>query len=379
MSRVVVLKTREAQIEKNVNQIFRLAGGIGRFIKKGEKVLVKPNFLNSKPSSTGATTNLKLLEAVVKAVLKQGATPIIGESTPVSFDAEKVFKRLRADRIAKKYKLRLVDMNKHKFRKVKLKNSLALKEILVSSLVFECDKLINLPVLKTHTQTTITLGMKNLMGCLPGNEKSKLHLAGISQGVVDLCTVIKPTFTIIDGIIGMEGAGPSNGKPKRMNLLIGSDDLLASEIVGARIMGFNPRNIRHIEMAEARGIGEHDEKKIEIIGASIGKVRKKFSFPMINISILFGRLYAGHLPIILSKLGIDVNKVAQKVYDYLVPYPEFLDNCQRCERCIINCPGRALEIEGKPKPALDKKKCIKCYVCDEVCMYNSVKVNKRDS
>lgn len=389
-SKVVVIRAKEGKIEERVNKLFSLAGGVDRFVRRGEKVLIKPNFLNSKPSSTGCTTSLELLEAILKIVVRQGATPVIAESTPVSFDTMKVFKRLRVDRLAEKYNARLVDMNKYKARKVKLKNSLVLKEVLVSEIVFECDKLINLPVMKTHTQTTITLGMKNLMGCLPGNEKSKLHLAGISQGIVDICTVIKPDFTIIDGIIGMEGAGPSNGKPKRMNLLIGSEDLVACEFVGARIMGFEPLSIRHISLAKeklrsCRGGGRSgfskyfDEADIEVIGEKISKVKNKFSFPVLNVSVIFGKLYAGHLPLMLSKLGVDVNRLAEMVYDLLVPYPVFLDSCRKCKRCVVNCPASALTLNyGAHKPLLDRKKCIKCYVCDEVCLYNCVKVKRRN-
>ncbi len=377
-SKVVVLRTTEKQIEQHVNKIFKLAGGIEHYIQKGDKVLIKPNFLAPKKSSTGTTTNLSIIEAVIKAVLKQKAIPIVGEGGPISFDTEQTFKRLGMDRIAHKYHVKLIDTNKYPCKTVKIKDHIQAKEILVSKLVFEVDKIIDLPVLKTHTLTTVTLGMKNLKGCLPGNEKLRFHKLGVSGCVVDLCTIIKPTFTIIDGIVGMEGAGPTNGKPKRMNLLIGSGDLLASEIIGAKIMGFNPYSITHIRLSKDKGIGEYDLRKIKVLGEKVEKVKSKFSFPIINLNKVFSSILLGRMPLFFSRHGVDVTKIANSMYKYFLPYPFFIDKCTGCARCIINCPEKAIKFKGKLDPIIDRKKCIKCYVCDEVCIYDNVRIKGRE-
>ncbi|MBN2052016.1 DUF362 domain-containing protein [Candidatus Woesearchaeota archaeon] len=376
MSSVVVLKTGEREVEKNIKKMFILAGGADRFIKKGDKVLIKPNCLNSKPSSTGCTTDLRIIEAVVKIVLKQGAIPIIAEASPISFDTTHIFRQLGIKKLAEKYNARLVDMNKYAFIKVKVENPVVLKKVAVSKLVFETDKIINLPVMKTHVLTTVSLGMKNLMGCVSGEQKLRLHEVGVCEGVVDICQIIKPAFTIIDGIIAMEGAGPSNGKPKRMNLLVGSDDVLAADIVACQIMGFNPHSMKFVKSAANHDIGEYELGKIKIIGASLSRVKSRFSFPRLNISRIAGTvLLKSFIPLIRAS-GIDVNKLAKRISESMRPHPEFLDNCKRCKRCVVNCPEKALVLDQHhhAKPKLDKKKCIKCYVCDEVCLYGAVKI-----
>jgi uncharacterized protein (DUF362 family)/ferredoxin len=377
MAKVIILKTDESQVEHNINQIFKLAGGIEKFIKPGDKVLLKPNFLNPKKSSTGCTTSPAVIEAVVKAVLKQGAIPIIGESSPVSFDTDLTFKRLGIDKIARRHRISLIDLNKYSSRIVKVKEPLRMKRIRVSDMVFEVDKIINLPVMKTHSLTTISLGMKNLMGCVPGVEKLVLHRVGMHEAIVDLASVIKPTFTIIDAIIAMEGMGPANGKARRMNLLIGSDDLLASEIIGARIMGANPYQLKYIQLSKGKDIGEYDIEKIEVVGANLSDVKRKFSLPSSKASGVFSSLVLGTIPLAIARSGIDISRPAQKLYDFMRSYPEFIDTCKRCRRCVLNCPEKALTLNHHPKPLLDKKKCIKCYVCDEVCIYNSVRVKRK--
>jgi ferredoxin len=219
--------------------------------------------------------------------------------------------------------------------------------------------------------------MKNLKGCLSGEEKLRFHKLGVSQAIVDLSTVVKPTFTIIDGIVGMEGAGPSNGKPIRMNLLLGSDDLLALEIIGAKVMGFNPYSIQHINLSKHKGIGEYDIRKIKVLGARVADVRKKFSFPLINLNKWIGSFFTGRAGILvslISKSGVDVSKLAPRIINHFRPYPEFMDLCSGCAKCIINCPEKALRFQSPKIMGLNKEKCIKCYVCDEVCIYGNVRI-----
>jgi len=374
MSDVVVLKTDEDTVERNVVKMFDMAGGVDKYILSGDRVLIKPNFLGPKKSSTGTTTDLGILESLIKLVLGRNATPIIGEGVPIVYDVDTTFKRVGVHRLAEKYGIELVNMDRYPHEVVRFDHPVVLKEIPVSRLVFEVDRIINVPVMKTHTQTTVTLGMKNLKGCVPGKHKLTLHRLGVSEGVVDLNTVVKPTFTVIDGIVGMEGNGPMNGRPKRMNLLVGSDDVLALEIVGAKIMGFDPYTIRHIYLARDKGIGEYDLKNIRVLGEPIDAVRSEFSFPMLNTKKWLGPLLFNCVIPMLARVGLDVTACARWTYDRFTPYPTFGDRCTGCGKCIKNCPEGAIRFAGEKRPVVDKKKCIKCYVCDEVCMAGNVEV-----
>ena len=373
MSDVVVLKTSDDAVEQTVGKLFEMAGGIGQYVSAGERVLVKPNFLAPKKSATGVTTDLRVIEAVVKMVLDQNAIPVVGEGVPIAFDADITFKRLGMTRLADKYGIELVNMDQYPSEIVTIEDAMVLKEIPISRLVFEVDKIINVPVMKTHSQTTVTLGMKNLKGCVSGKHKLTAHRLGLSKAVVDLNTVIKPTFTVMDAIECMEGNGPTNGRPKRMDLLLGSDDVLALEIVAAKVMGVDPYTVRHIQLARDKGIGEYEFDNVRVLGASIDEVKSEFLMPTTKKNRWLGALVVRLIPM-LERCGLDMTNIAQRVYERLLPYPAFIDKCTGCGKCLVNCPEQAISFESEKHPVIDKNRCIKCYVCDEVCMFGNVKI-----
>jgi uncharacterized protein (DUF362 family)/NAD-dependent dihydropyrimidine dehydrogenase PreA subunit len=377
-SKVIILKTKEDEIAANVAKLFEPFGGIGAFIKPGEKVVIKPNLIVPKPSSTGVTTDLRIVEAVVKLVQAQGAEAIVAEGVPFTFNVETTFRQLGYEMLIKKYGIKLINMDTYKPTIIQIKDGLVLKDLKVSGILLEADKIINLPIMKTHTQTNITLGMKNLKGFICGAEKLKLHNRGISEGIVDVNTFIKPAFTIIDAIVCLEGNGPTNGQPKRMDLLLASNDILALEIIGCRVMSFDPYSVKHIQLAKHKNIGQYDESKITVIGNQVDEVKSKFNVPLIKTSKWLGPLFLGTILPLLSKMGVDISGVSQRLNRIGRQYPEFLGHCTACSKCIINCPQKAISFHGKANPVVDKKKCIKCYVCDEVCVFNNISVTKKE-
>ncbi len=377
MSDVVVLKTSDDDVEQTVRTLFEMTGGIGKYVSAGERVLVKPNFLAPKKSATGVTTDLRVIEAVVKTVLDQNAIPVVGDGVPIAFDADITFKRLGMTRLADKYGIELVNMDQYPSEIVTIEDALVLNEIPISKLVFEVDKIINVPVMKTHSQTTVTLGMKNLKGCVPGAHKLTAHRLGVSKAVVDLNTVIKPTFTGMDAIECMEGNGPTNGQLKRMDLLLGSDDVLALEIVAAKVMGLDPYIVRHIRLARDKGIGEYRFDNIRVLGAGIDEVRSDFLIPATKVNRWFSALLLGRLIPMLERCGLDMTNIAQRVYERFLPYPAFTGKCTGCGKCVLTCPEQAISFENEKHPVIDKNRCIKCYVCDEVCMFGNVKIGGR--
>jgi uncharacterized protein (DUF362 family) len=128
--------------------------------------------------------------------------------------------------------------------------------------------------LKTHMSTKVTLGMKNMFGLLPDKFKGKYHAKGISKVVVDINTVLKPALTVIDGFVGMEGKGPTDGTPVKMDLIIAGKDVVATDATAARVMGFEPMEISHIRTAARKGLGNIDN--IEIVGSKLDDVKQVF-------------------------------------------------------------------------------------------------------
>jgi uncharacterized protein (DUF362 family) len=276
---------------------------IGGFkVRGGEKVLVKPN-LSFPFEVTGATnTKAETVEEVVKALLREGAKPIIGEGAAYPYSSKIAFKSSGMIRLAKKYGVPLVNLNKDKIEIIKLKNPLILKEVHLARTVVECTTIISVAKLKCHFYPIVTLGLKNMVGVLPGIYKHQLHhkfKPGYSWGkaisqyfedlfsmrrdrerlnraVVDLCTIAAPTYTLVDGTTALEGAGPTFGRCINANLILAGNDPVATDVVAAYLMGYEPEQIPIIRYAYQIGLGEIDLNKIELVGGNPQELRMHF-------------------------------------------------------------------------------------------------------
>jgi uncharacterized protein (DUF362 family) len=240
-------------------------------LPKEKPVLIKPNYINARHPSTGITTDSRVIEGVVK-FLKQHHVKdvIIGEGSGFA-DTFEAFQVAGVDAIAEKWNVKLVDLNKDEFVEVKPANPLALKTVKIAKTVLE-STIISVPKLKLHRLARVTLSLKNMMGAV--TPKGAIHNP-LSEKIVDLVSIIKPSVAVIDGIIAGEGHETS-GNPVEMNLVIAGTDPVAVDAVGAAVMGIPPDKVKHLRLAEERGLGTCDLKQIEILGEPIDKVKKKF-------------------------------------------------------------------------------------------------------
>lgn len=155
-----------------------------------------------------------------------------------------------------------------------------MKELRVAKIIREVDFLINVPKMKTHILTLVTLGMKNLKGVLPPSYKRLLLLKGLHHGIVDLNIAVKPHLTLIEGIIGQEGLGPIAGDPIEVGAVILGSKVTEVDAVGCRIMGINPLEVKHLVYAYERGLGEIKLSKIAVIGDKLSDLIKRFRRPL---------------------------------------------------------------------------------------------------
>jgi uncharacterized protein (DUF362 family) len=238
-----------------------------------DKVLIKVNFITNKTWDTGATTDPIVVEAIIK---KLDALPVevyVVESDATITNADKAFEKTGMKEMCKRNGVEWLNLRHVKNRiKLEIPNGEALQRITVPRLVTE-SAVISAAKLKTHVNTIVTLGMKNMFGLLPDKFKGKYHLKGISKVLVDINTVLKPAFTIIDGFVGMEGEGPTDGIPVKMNLIIAGRDVVATDATAARVMGFDPYEIKHIRKASEKGLGKTEAR---IIGEKLEIVKRVF-------------------------------------------------------------------------------------------------------
>ena len=238
-----------------------------------DKVLIKVNFITTKTWDTGATTDPIVVEAIIRKLADLLVKVYVVESDATITNADKAFESTGMKDMCRRNGVEWLNL-RHVKDKVTLEvpDGEVLKTVTVPRLVTE-SAVISAAKLKTHVDTTVTLGMKNMFGLLPDKFKGKYHLKGINKVIVDINTVLRPAITIIDGFVGMEGKGPIDGTPVQMNLIIAGTDPVATDATAARIMGFNPYEITHIRKAYEKGLGKSDA---QVLGEKLETVKKQF-------------------------------------------------------------------------------------------------------
>jgi uncharacterized protein (DUF362 family) len=240
-----------------------------------KKVLIKVNFITTMTWDTGATTDPIVVEALIQRLEKLPVEVFVVESDATMTNADKAFEATGMKEMCKLYGVECLNLRRVKDKvKIKIPNGESLKEITVPRIVTE-SAIISAAKMKTHMSTKVTLGMKNMFGLLPDKLKMKYHAKGISKVIVDINTVIKPNLTVIDGFVAMEGKGPVDGSPVKMDLIIAGKDPVATDATGARVMGIDPHEISHIRTAYRKGLGNIDD--IEIVGSELDDVKRVFN------------------------------------------------------------------------------------------------------
>lgn len=235
-----------------------------------DRVLIKVNFITTKTWDTGATTDPMVVEAIIRKIKKLQVEIYVAESDATITNADRAFEATGMKKMCELNNVECLNLRHVKDRvKIKIPNGETLKSITVPRIVIE-SAVISAAKLKTHSGTGVTLGMKNMFGLLPDKFKSKYHFRGISKVIVDINTVLKPTLTVIDGFVGMEGSGPVRGDPVKMDLIIAGEDPVATDATACRIMGIDPHEISHIHRAYEKGLGNIDV--IEVLGERMENV-----------------------------------------------------------------------------------------------------------
>ncbi|MEM3161797.1 MAG: DUF362 domain-containing protein [Candidatus Bathyarchaeia archaeon] len=276
-SHVVIIRGQDP-IESTVKALEMIRQEALPRISTGKPVMVKPNLINAQPPSTGITTDGGVVEGVVKFLRQNNIENIIiGEGSGFA-DTFEAFKATGMDKVAEKWNVKLVDLNRDAFVEVHPPNPLALRRVKVAKTALE-STIISVPKLKVHRLATVTLGLKNMMGALA--HKGTMHNGHLSKNIVDLASVLRPKLTVIDGIIAGE-VHETSGTPIRMDIIIAGVDPVAVDAVGAAVMGINPEAVDHLVLAEKKGLGTCRLENIEILGEGIDKVKRNFRRSLIS-------------------------------------------------------------------------------------------------
>jgi uncharacterized protein (DUF362 family) len=272
MSRVAIVKGTDPVIMTE-DALHLIHADLTSILSTHQPILIKPNYINAKHPSTGITTDARVVEGIVKYFRKQGShTLMIGEGSGWA-ETMQAFKVAGIDRVAEQWAVTLVDLNHDHFVSASPPNPLALTQVRVAQTAIQ-STIISVPKLKSHGSATVTLGLKNMMGALAS--KGTMHNGRLHQNIADLASLLPPQLTVIDGVIAGEGH-ETRGRPLALNLVIAGVDPVATDTVGAAVMGIPPATVQHLRYAAQKGLGTNDLNTIRVLGESIARVQRRFA------------------------------------------------------------------------------------------------------
>ena len=268
------------------------------FISRGDRVLLKPNLVEPADPESGQITTPKLLEAVAHYCLDSGASKVIIGEGPGYYQPNshlrECFTHTGVAEVAKKLGIEWALFDEHNYRTFDSIPDCIPREFRVTEFAFSCDKFINLPVLKSHWLTKVTLAMKNLKGCLKREDKPLFHSLNINRAIVELCKIVRPSLNIIDGtpksITRQLWTGYSHWKGTNAGLILVSSDIVAIDVVGSALMGIDPKSVATINLGAASGLGEGNLVRIDIAGEELKQLEFKPTLPQEELEDTFPRL-----------------------------------------------------------------------------------------
>nr|MBC8476911.1 DUF362 domain-containing protein [Dehalococcoidia bacterium] len=257
--RVSIVSAGEIGVEAAVRQAVDLAGGLPELITPRSKVLIKPNLCRPEPSGRGITTDCRVTEAVTRLVLElKPQSVIIGEGAGAGYDfsgstsTEEAFRVSGTADVAARLGVELRNLNRDEWEEVSVKNPYIMDRVKIARTVLESDVTISIPVIKTHQRTLVTLSLKNTKGVLPGAEKRKTHALGLDKAIADLNSVAKPSYVVVDGLVGMQGLWAYPQDKVEPGLILAGREPYAVDTVGTYLMGFSPSQVMHLQYFAAR-------------------------------------------------------------------------------------------------------------------------------
>lgn len=299
MSVVSIVRAKNGDVEGAVRKAVALTDSFESVVQEGASVLIKPNTVVPAKTGTGLITDARIVEAAAKLALERNPKRlVIGEGSSVGYDFRELFDSMQCMEVAgvlevaRKLGVEVVDLNRDEQVEVTADDAYVMERFAIAKTAMEADVIICLPVIKTHVRTGITCGLKNMKGVLPGNEKKRTHKLGLDRGIVDLNRVAKPSFTIVDGIIGVQGAWssrPEGVDRVPLDLVFAGSDVVAVDAVCASVAGFDVEDILHIQLAAEANLGVCDMSRIEVRGERIDSVE----YPFIPFLQAAKNLYSG--------------------------------------------------------------------------------------
>lgn len=374
MSKVALLKCEEYQLELIKNKLLEglsFFGGLKSFIKKDDRVFIKLNCVGPFEAEKAITTHPIFVKAVIQLVKEITTNIIIGDN-PATKDLLFTLKKNGLYDVIVEENLEII--NGREFTTITNSKCHVYSDFQVSKAMVDVDVMINLPKLKTHSLAYMTGAQKNLFGFIFGLNKAGWHVKAsnpleFGEAINDLYGAILNTYkdkkilNIMDGIVGLEGEGPSSGGlPKQASAILISPDGISLDRVAVEVVHLDVNKLFINNIGGTRGYGENNLEKITIFGNQLSDFQSVHFLPPKDS---------------LGNLGLKMLRL-KMVRNLLLEHPVIKHSeCIKCGECAKICPPKTMTIKPGQFPKLDKSHCIRCWCCSEVCPQNAIKKSKR--
>lgn len=327
-------------------------GGMEQFVRRGQRVTVKPNLVQKRRPNDAATTHPAVVRAVCILAMEAGGIITIAESPGGAYNKtvlKGLYDACGMTEIARELGVKLnEDVS---FQSVPFEAGRAVKGFEIIRPILDADVVISVSKLKTHVMSYMTGAVKNLFGCVPGTYKAEYHFRmpdkkQFCNMLVDLCECIKPTLSIVDAVECMEGDGPTSGTPRHVGYLLGGADPYALDTVACNMVGLDTKAVYILQNAWERRLS--NPETIRELGQYV---------PICDFKA------PGTKDIHFVK-----NPLLKKMAEKLVSPKPVADanKCVGCGQCMRCCPAKVIQMEDN-LPKIDYAKCLKCFCCHELC------------
>lgn len=373
MSEVFIYDVPEyAQADAAVEKIFAACVAPDA-LNAESRVLIKPNCLAKHTPEHAVTTHPAVLRAVIEACRRRGVQSItVADSAGGLYNAgvmRAIYKAAGLTQVCEETGAALYLDCEAQTKPVETGARVSSFNFIEP--VHSCTFFINLPKMKTHVMTGLSCAVKNLFGCIPGLEKAELHMRfpqkeDFGNMLVDLCETVRPQLHIIDGVLAMEGDGPAGGTPRQAGIIAGGQNPYAIDLVMCRIMGLNAANVPYLAAAAARGLCGLTADGITVTGD------EQKAQPVTDWKLPKGQADTNFSRNVPTFLRGAVN-AAQRA---IAPRPKIdRKKCIGCGKCAEICPGKTITVtDGKAH--IDPKGCIRCFCCHEMCPVKAIRVKQ---
>ncbi len=332
-------------------------GGMGAYVKPGQRVLIKPNLLAGKPPERAVTTQPEIVRQVILMVQQAGGVVTVGDSPGIG-KPEVVARKCGILQVVEESGARFAPFNESVPVRV---SEGTFHQLEVARELLDAEVVINLPKLKTHQMMGYTGAVKNMFGAVVGMRKLRLHLqAGADPAffalmLLELSERFPPALSIMDAVVGMEGNGPSSGEPVQVGALLASPHALALDTVATALVGLPPSQLWTQRVALDTDRPGSRLEDLLLHGPPLASLRPRRFRPAPSSDVGFG------LPAPLKRV----------LRNSVTARPEIAAKCVRCGDCVRHCPPHAMTLDARGV-LIDYRKCIRCFCCQELCPHAAI-------